>query len=121
MTLTQILLAELTLKGTVGGLLLLFPITTARVFGLPHGSVSLWIRVTGVLLIGVAAAIWVENDVSDVRGLGLGGLIAINVVGLVGIVALATSQAAQTRRGTFALWTTTVLLFALCIFEIVNL
>jgi hypothetical protein len=101
MTLTQILLAELILKGTVGTLLVLFPITTARVFGLPHGSVGIWARIAGVLLIGIAAAIWVENDVPDIRGLGLGGLIAINAVGLVGLVAFAVAQTPGPRE---ALW-----------------
>jgi hypothetical protein len=121
MTLTQILLAELILKGTVGTLLVLFPITTARVFGLPHGSVGIWARIAGVLLIGIAAAIWVENDVPDIRGLGLGGLIAINAVGLVGLVAFAVAQNPRTTRGTLALWGTAGLLFALCIFQIANL
>lgn len=121
MTLTQILTAELVFKGTAGVLLLLFPITTARAFGLPHGSVGLWARLAGTLLIGVAVAIWVENDVADVRGLGLGGLVAINLVGIVVLVALTVSQTQRTLRGTAALWLTILALFVLTLLELAEL
>lgn len=118
---TQILFFELCFKGLAGLLLILAPITVARVVGLPHGDVRLWPRVLGAALLGVAAAIWVENDIQNVRGLGLGGLIALNVVGLVLLVTITVGRVSTTRRGSLALWLTILILFALTVLEIIHL
>ncbi|MGF1649204.1 MAG: hypothetical protein ACFCUN_02000 [Hyphomicrobiaceae bacterium] len=119
--LRELLLTELILKGAVGAVLLLAPITVCRAMGLPHGGVGLWARIAGTLLIGIAAALWVENDVAEVRGLGIGGLIAINTAGLVILLTLAIAGPISTRRGAFAVWTMVVVLFGLTIFEIAHL
>ena len=78
--LEKILFAEIILKGTAGLLLLLLPISTARVFGLPHGQVGFWARVLGATLLAIAGAIVLEHDYEGVRGLGLGGIILLNCV-----------------------------------------
>ena len=114
----KILMAELILKGGVGLCLLLLPITTARVFGLPHGQVGLWGRVVGALLVGIAGAVWVENDLKTVSGIGLGGLIAINIAGMVSLIVIAILSSPATKRGAIALWVTILVLFSLSILEI---
>jgi len=119
--LQKILFVELALKGGVGLCLFLFPITTARVFGIPHGQVGVWGRLVGALLIGIAAAVWVEHDVKNVSGLGLGGLIAVNVVGMVALIIIAILTSPGTRRGASVIWLTILALFSLSILEIAQL
>ena len=118
---TKLLQFELILKGAAGLALLLFPITVARVFGLPHGQVGIWARLLGVLLIGVAGAIYLEHDVDGVEGLGLGGLILINTLAVFALLAIAIVQGGNTRRGALALWLTIAILFGLSLLEILQL
>ncbi|MEL6622618.1 MAG: ABC transporter permease [Pseudomonadota bacterium] len=115
---SELLTFELALKGGLGLSLLTVPITLARVVGLPHGNVGLWPRLLGAALIGIAAAIWVENDIKTVRGIGLGGLIAINAVGFVSLLVITLLLNPGTRRGRIALWSATLVLFGLCVLEI---
>ncbi|MEO1695001.1 MAG: hypothetical protein AAFR55_07165, partial [Pseudomonadota bacterium] len=119
--LTEIYTFEAALKGGVGAILFLLPITTARVIGLPHGNIGLWARILGATFIGIAVALWVENDVQDVRGLGLGGLIAINAVSGVALLVIALSTPLGSKRGAILIWLAIVLLFALSILEIAQL
>ena len=119
--LTKLLQIELLLKGGAGLALLLFPITIARIFGLPHGQVSLWPRLLGVLLIGIAGAIYLEHDVEGVRGLGLGGLVLINALAIFALLAITIIQGGGSRRGNTALWLTITILFMVMLLEILQL
>lgn len=115
----QLLWLETLLKATGGVLLLLAPLTTLRAFGLPSTATGFWPRVVGALLIGMAAAIYIEGAWPGSQGLGLAGLVAINLTGA-GVIALAAlmGRAAPTRRGTFTLWVLVALLLSLSLLEI---
>ena len=118
--LTQILFIELVSKATVGALLLLFPISTAKVFGFPHGNVGLWARLLGAHLIGIALAVYIEHD-NRLQGLGLGGLIIINVCAMLTLLSFAILKGAGTKRGTFALYLLAFASFGLAVLEIAQI
>lgn len=101
--------------------MLLIPVSAIRIFGLPAAGHGFWPRMLGVLLIGIGAAAFIEGAWEGSRGIGLAGLVIINllsaaVVALLGLF----GTAAPTRRGTFALWSAVVLLFVLSLFEIAH-
>ncbi|MEL6873125.1 MAG: hypothetical protein AAFO62_10115 [Pseudomonadota bacterium] len=118
--LTQILFIELVSKATIGGLLLLFPITSAKVFGLPHGNVGLWARLLGAHLIGIAIAVYLEHD-NRMQGLGLGGLIVINVTVMLTLLSFAILKGAGTKRGAFTLYLLAFASFGLAVLEIAQI
>lgn len=115
----QLLWLETLLKLTGGILLLLAPLTTIRALGLPSTASGFWPRLVGALLIGIAAGAYIEGAWAGSRGLGLAGLVAINLSGAA-VIAFAAllGRAAPTRRGTFALWVLVALLLALSLLEI---
>ena len=114
----QLLWIETLLKLTGGLVLALMPRLSARLFGLPVGEMVLWPRLLGAVLIGLAAATYIEGSMPGSRGLGLAGLTAINgVAGLILLGLLLAGGGATTIRGRFALWILTVLLFLLAVIE----
>ena len=52
----QLYWLEAILKSSAGLLLIVAPVTTAKLLGLPHGNVGFWPRLLGITLIGIAAA-----------------------------------------------------------------
>ncbi|HRN89322.1 ABC transporter permease [Hyphomicrobium sp.] len=115
----QLLWLETLLKLAGGILLLLAPMSTIRAFGLPASASGFWPRIVGALLIGVAAATYIEGAWAGSRGLGLAGLVVINLTGAF-VIALSVlmGRAAPTRRGAFALWVLVALLVSLSLVEI---
>ncbi|MEM7777135.1 MAG: hypothetical protein AAF732_16150 [Pseudomonadota bacterium] len=119
--LTKLLQFELVLKLSVGLMLLIAPVTVARIFGLPHGQIGLWGRLLGIVLIGIAGAIYIEHDVEGAEGLGLAGLILINLLALVTLLFFAIVQGTGTRRGAVVIWLMIALLFSLTFLEILQI
>ena len=116
---SQILLLETFIKLGLGTLLLLAPLSTASLIGLHRPPTSFWPRLVGGLLIGLAAAIFIEIRMSGSRGLGLYGLIAINLTTALTLLALVVMDAgAPTRRGRVALWVAIALTLTLALAEI---
>lgn len=117
----QLLWLETLLKLAGGAALLLAPLTTIRILGLPTSATGFWPRVVGVLLIGIAAATFIEGAWAGSRGLGLAGLVILNILSAA-VIALAAvlGAGAPTRRGTAALWTLVVLLLLLSLVEIAH-
>ena len=79
------------------------------------------IRLLGALLIGCGAAAYIEGAWDGSRGLGLAGLVIINLISaaaLAGTVIFGT--AAPSRRGSFAVWSAVVVLFVLSLIEIAH-
>lgn len=115
----QLLWLETLLKLAGGVLLLLAPLTTIRALGLPASATGFWPRVVGALLVGMAVATYIEGAWTGSRGLGLAGLVVINLTGAA-VIALAAllGHAAPTRRGAFALWVLVALLVSLSLLEI---
>lgn len=114
----KLLAAEILLKLTVGVVLVFVPVTTAKVLGLPHGNVGLWQRLLGAVLIGLAGALYAELRLESARGLGLVGLIIINLCTVAVLLAIAVLTPVATRRGVAGLWLMVLLLFCLSLAEI---
>jgi len=118
----QLLFLELLLKLSGGLILLLVPLTACRVFGLPKPQSGLWPRLLGCVLVGIAGALYVEGAVDGVRGLGLGGLIAINLIAAMSIFGiLIINSAGQNQVGRFILAVLAALLVLLSLIELAYL
>lgn len=115
----HLLLIELATKGISGALLLLFPRTLARILGLPPVSETFWPRLLGAVLVSLAVAIVLEAQLASKSGLGLAGLVAINLVTALALTGLLImDRTAKTRRGRafiilFVVATTILALFEL--------
>ena len=117
----QLLWFETLLKLAGGAALLLAPLSVIKILGLPPSATGFWPRLLGVVLIGIAGAAFIEGAWAGSRGLGLAGLILINLASAA-VLAMAAlfGGGAQTRRGAFTLWALVVLLFVLALFEIAH-
>lgn len=117
----QLLWLEVLLKFSAGIVLLLFPISAARLLGLPHANIGFWPRLMGTLLIGIAGAIYLEgSQLTQFKhgGLSVGGIAVINMAAILGLIGLIIMRLVRTTRGILALWGLVVLLFLLVLFEI---
>lgn len=119
-----------TLLKLAGGLVLIFlPLTTARLLGLGAATSGLWPRLAGALLIGLAAALFIEGRGTGSHGygaaghrmvgLGMAGVVLLNVAGAGILLAhLVLGGAAPTRRGNIVLSSLLVVLALLVALEI---
>lgn len=120
--LQQLLWLETVLK-LAGGLgLVMAPNVVAHLLGLPSARPSLWPRLLGAVLLGLAVASYIEGALPGSRGLGLGGAIAINLASAALIFSLIVlNRGVATGRGRFALAVLAALLVLLSLFEIAAL
>lgn len=105
----------------LGVLLLWYPVSVARAFGLTADGKPFFASILGAVLFGVGLALIMERYRPPLRivGLGLGGAIAINLCGgVVLAVWLLTGSLALTLLGQFALWALVVLLIGLTMLEL---
>lgn len=115
----QLLWIETLLKLAGGVSLLLAPGAIVRLLGLPASSPALWPRLLGAVLVGLAAATYIEGAWPGSRGLGLAGCIVINLAAAASIATVAAlGGGAETRRGRVVLWLLVALLLLLVLFEI---
>ena len=118
----QLLWIETLLKLAGGLALVLAPLTVIRLLGLPEARSGFWPRLLGSVLIGLAAATFLEGTVSGSRGLGLAGSIAVNLFAAAMIaVLLALEAGPSSRRGAVLLWLLAATLILLSLFEIAYL
>ncbi len=116
---SQILLLEVIIKLAFGLPLLVAPLSTLSLFGLPRPPTGFWPRLVGALLLALAAATFIEIRLPGDRGLGLYGLIAINLIAAATILgALFMDAGAPTRRGRIFLWLAIGLMVTLALAEI---
>jgi hypothetical protein len=114
----QLLWVETLLKFFPGAMLAVAPMTTLRVLGLPRPDSGFWPRVCGALLTGIAAALFLEGTSSG-HGLGLAGVIVINLCGASLLaVMLVLDRGPTSRRGRVAVWLTICVLVTLSVIEI---
>lgn len=114
----QLLWLETLLKLLAGMVLLLAPLTALRVLGLPRPETGFWPRLCGVLLVGIAGAAFLEGAALG-PGLGLGGVVIINLCGAALLaILLAFDRGPATLRGRVAVWLTVCALAFLSVLEI---
>lgn len=121
----QLLWLETLLKGGIGLVMLFTPLTAAKLAGLPHGNTAFWPRLFGAALLGIAAAFAFEgytklNSNVSATGIGLGGAVIINFVTILSLVGTIILQGVTTRRGLLLVWSLTLMLIFLMLFEIAN-
>jgi uncharacterized membrane protein HdeD (DUF308 family) len=105
----------------LGALLLLFPFGVAEVLGLPIASTNFYPSILGAVLIGIGVALFVEifSFVKRVRGLGLGGAIAINLIGaLVLLCWLVFGTLSIPLKGRIILWVVGIVVLVIGLFEL---
>lgn len=105
----------------LGMLLLLFPMGIVDFFGLPHTDTNFYPSLLGAVIFGIGVALGMElaGYEKGIRGLGLGGAIAINIVGSLVLVAwLLFGSLEMPLRGSIVLWVVGALVFVIGIAEI---
>lgn len=114
----QLLWLETLLKFLPGIVLVLAPLTTLRVLGLPRPETGFWPRLCGGLLVGIAGALFLEGATQG-HGLGVGGSIIINLSGATVLATLlAVDRGPASLRGRTVVWLTVCVLVTLSVFEI---
>lgn len=115
----QLLWIEALIKFASGAILLVAPMTSLKLFGLPGRDTALWPRLLGASLAGMALAQLAEGGIAGSGGLGLAGTAVINITCAASLaVLLITNQASPTRRGRMLLWSIVGLLILLSGLEI---
>lgn len=112
----QLLWIELVIKLAGGLLLLAVPLTTIAVLGLPKAANAFWPRMLGAVLVGLAAATYVDTNVRLGHGLGLAGAFVIDLVSGLGLASLLfLKQGPDTWRGRAVVWVAAVGLIVLAL------
>jgi hypothetical protein len=115
----QLLWIETLLKLVAGVVLVVMPAATIRLLGLASAQTGFWPRLLGAVLIGMAAASFLEGSVRGSRGLGLGGSILINLTVAAVLASLQVlERGSRTRRGAIMVWITVGALVGLSLVEI---
>jgi hypothetical protein len=105
----------------LGVLLLLFPWGTAELLGVPQTDVTFYPSLLGAVIFGIGVALLIElyGEPRRVRGLGLGGAIAINIIGAgVLVIWLVVAPFDLPLRGHVTLWTIAVVVLGTGVVEL---
>jgi hypothetical protein len=117
----ELLWIETVLKLASRLALSLAPLLIIKALGLPPSQSTFWPRLLGALLIGLAAATFLQGVWPEARAIGLAGCILINLTSAAIITVLAVLGAgAPTWRGAAVLWALVVVLIVLSLFEIAH-
>jgi len=117
----QLLWLETLLKLAPGLVLVIAPLTTLRVLGLPRPETGFWPRLCGALLLGLAGALFLEGT-SRGHGIGLAGIIVVNLTGAATLASLLVLDAGPaSARGRLAVWLIVCALVLLSVTEIATL
>lgn len=105
----------------LGGLLLLFPLGTANFFGVPQPESNFYPTILGGVIFGIGIALLIERYgfKAQIRGLGLGGAIAINICGsLVLLGWLIFAPPMIPLRGLILLWAIGIIVLGIGLVEL---
>lgn len=117
----QLLFIETVLKLSGGVVLLLLPLTACHLLGLPKPQSGIWPRLLGSVLVGLAAATYLEGA-TTIHALGIAGCAVINIVAVAVIVTLLIlGGAGKSRRARLVLGLLAVVLTLLSLLEIAQL
>jgi hypothetical protein len=105
----------------LGILLLMFPLGVAEVLGAPLPESNFYPTILGGVIFGIGIALLIEGygEARGIRGLGLGGAIAINFCGA-GILTvwLVFKPLNIPLRGLIILWAIAIVVFGLGLLEV---
>jgi hypothetical protein len=107
----------------LGLLLILYPVGIMELLGLPPTETYFYAIILGAVLFGIGIALMIElyGIPRKVRGLGVGGAIAINLCGAGALVIwLVISPFSLPIRGRIILWSVAILVLAIAFAEIVT-
>ena len=107
----------------LGLLLILHPVGIVELLGLPPTETYFYAIILGAVLFGIGIALMIElyGIPRKVRGLGVGGAIAINLCGAGALVIwLVISPFSLPIRGRIILWSVAILVLAITFAEIVT-
>jgi len=107
----------------LGLLLLLFPAGVAKLLGLPQANTYFYTSILGAVIFGIGIALLIElrGAARGVRGLGLGGAIAINWCGAgVLVVWLLVGRFNIPIRGYLILWSVAIVVLGIGLAETVT-
>jgi hypothetical protein len=117
----------LTIDGIVniglGILLLLLPVGTAEMLGVPRSNLDFYPTILGGVILGIGVALLVERFgySHSIRGLGLGGAIAINFCGATTLLVwLLSGTLTIPVRGSIFLWFIVIIVYGLGVAEILS-
>ena len=117
----------LTIDGVVnlilGLLLLFFPFGIIEFLGLPKTNTYFYPVILGAVIFGIGLALLLEliGHGKNIRGLGLGGAIVINMAGSVVLMCwLIFSSMDLALRGWITLWVVGILVFLIGIIELMT-
>ncbi|MEA3470118.1 MAG: hypothetical protein U9R24_00170 [Thermodesulfobacteriota bacterium] len=105
----------------LGLLLILFPFGIAEFFGVPIPSTNFYQTILGGVIFGIGIALYIERYgyKNNIRGLGLGGAIVINICGgMVLLIWLLINPFDLPLRGYIILWTIALLVLLVGIIEL---
>ena len=117
----RLLLVDAVANLALGVLLLLFPFGIAEILGVPQPESDFYPTILGGVIFGIGVALLIERYGFEkgVRGLGLGGAIAINLCGsLVLLGWLILAPPAIPLRGTILLWGIGILVLGIGLVEL---
>jgi len=106
----------------LGVLLLLFPFGVIDILGLPPTNTYFYPMILGAVIFGIGVALLLDviGYKKNIRGLGLGGAIAINISGSVVLICwLLFSSVEVALRGWITLWVVGVLVLFIGIAEFI--
>jgi hypothetical protein len=106
----------------LGILLLMFPLGIAELLGVPIPSTNFYVTILGGAIFGIGIALFIERYgyKNNIRGLGLGGAIAINICGgTVLFIWLLVNPFNLPMRGYVILWTIALIVLLVGIIELV--
>ena len=107
----------------IGAFLLLFPVGMLEILGLPQVSHYFYTTILGAVIFGIGIALLVDlfGASKNVRGLGLGGAIAINLCGgLVLLLWLIFCPIESPIRGKIILWSVALVVLVVGITELMT-
>jgi hypothetical protein len=104
----------------LGIVLLIYSDSIVRIFGLPETEQAFYPNILGAVLLGIGIALIIElRRKNEFVGLGLGGAIAINMIGgTVLFIWLVWGNLNIPIQGRIILWTLDFLLIAISLFEL---
>jgi hypothetical protein len=107
----------------LGLLLLLFPLGIAQILGVPESDINFYPSILGAVIFGIGIALIIEvyGEPKGIRGLGLGGAIAINLCGAgVLLVWLLLKRFEIPLRGQIILWSIALIVLLVGIIELIT-